>query len=314
VFLLSCAQCFLSLLFPLSASLSLFAQARLAKFTNDGLVTFDLGGTIYRATFGFPTSVGTTPSPNTGSSLVPAEAVAFGIQARYNFENTSNVGFDSSLNGRSGRLVGNVKVTTNSRIGAVALQLDQQYDQYVEIPTMPFQPLETFAAWIRVQASTPTMGLYSRSNADGDEIHLTLVNGVPHLQLSTAAKSYILQPPSPDLRDNRWHHVAYVLEPTRATIYVDFTPTIIVRSQHLFEVMATITRPFTSAVLGARRTAGSLRNQDAYFIGLLDDIQIFNRSLSADALLLVGKQDAHSLSSVVWRAARLLFGLLGCCC
>jgi len=77
----------------------------------------------------------------------------------------------------------------------------------------------TWMSWVKYTKPTPNTAIYSRKDG-GNALRIGLDNGVPFLEISSAAGTQRTAPVSP-LPAGTWAHLAVVSDGSRTTLYVD---------------------------------------------------------------------------------------------
>lgn len=190
---------------------------------------------------------------------------------------------DGSGNGRSGTLV-NGPTWTAGKLG-LALAFDG-LDDYVEVPHAPAlnaYPL-TVAVWIKTTSASGVRGIvnkYVAASSNGWNLFLNSGNLCAWYLRDTS--NYVYDGAGctfnlPGYNNGQWHHVAYVVDAAGGRLYVDGA------------LQANL--GWTGSP-GAPSTTQPLRIGDypgvsggaAYFPGLLDDVRIYDRALTAAEVL-----------------------------
>jgi len=215
--------------------------------------------------------------PYSRQFVTPADPNAAGLVARYEFEGNTN---DISGNGLHGTVMGNPTFVAG-KVGQ-AISLDG-FNDYVEITGYKgiLGPnAVTVTAWI----NTTNTGTGATSNAivgwgpnvDGQRFGFRIDDSrlrTEHAGGNVQGDSYVA--------DGRWHHVAVTVQENATVSY----PEVILYLDGYDD-----TRPSTdpdpyniTAALDVsigRRPASN----DRYFIGLLDDVRIYDRALTAEEI------------------------------
>lgn len=194
-------------------------------------------------------------------------------------EGTGTSTADASGSGLTGTLV-NGPTWTPGKAGA-AVGFDGEND-YVEIPHAPAlngYPL-TVAAWIKTVSTTGVRGIvnkYVAGSFDGWNLFLNDGNLCAWYLRDTA--SYVYGGGGctfsvPGYNDNRWHHVAYVVDADGGRFYVDG----VLRGS--LGWTGTPGAPSTTQPLHLGHYPGAYGGAE-YFPGLLDDVRVYDGALTA---------------------------------
>jgi len=226
-----------------------------------------------------------TPAPGGGTSgsigfgITPGSTVNAGLVGYWRFDDGSGtIAADASSGGNAGALV-NGPVWTTGRLGQ-ALSFDGvgAYVQVGHTSALNAYPL-TVALWIKTAATTGLTGILSKSvagSADGYAVYLSAgnlcasfyrdpTNGIDDgsgCPLRTAG-----------FNDNQWHQIAYVVDASGARLYVDGV------SRSSLGWSGSPGAPSTTQPLQIGRYPNA--PPPAFFPGVVDDVRIYGRALSA---------------------------------
>jgi arabinan endo-1,5-alpha-L-arabinosidase len=235
-----------------------------------------------------------------GGGVVPAEAGALPdaapgsdptLHARWSFEEDAGIlTFDTSGHGYDGKL--NAGAFRTQGISGNAIRFDRAAGGNVIAPIGGFGSSSfTFAAWVK---STDTVSGQSRicGTGFGDwYVFLNFNRGFPFVEAQNAAAYWSSRSGlNPSIADDRWHHVAGVIDRTRATIrvYVDGA------------VVASDARSAKDA--GAADTFGDSNarydfyvgsqstNPNLAFGGTIDEVLIYTRALDAAEIATIARR------------------------
>lgn len=164
-----------------------------------------------------------------------------------------------------------------------SLQFDGS-TQYVDMGTSSIlePPLITVATWINTTDNATSQTIVSKVDTVADQgWALRLDSGNLEFILNDATVAAVTAPSA-----NQWHHVAGTYDGTNIKIYLNG----VLRT-------TTASSPYTqstrSAKIGAGSAGGTVQN---YFSGNIDDVRLYNRSLSAPEIAqLASKAPAGSL-------------------
>jgi len=226
-----------------------------------------------------------TPAPGGGTSgsigfvVTPASTVNVGLIGYWRFdEGTGTITADASGGGNAGALL-NGPTWTTGRLGQ-ALSFDGvgAYVQVGPASILNAYPL-TVALWIKTAATTGLTGILSKSVAgstDGYAVYLSAGNLCASFYRD--ATNAIDDGSGCPLRtagfnDNQWHQVIYVVDASGARLYVDGV------SRTSLGWTGSPGAPSTTQPLQIGRYPNAL--PPAFFPGLVDDVRIYGRALSA---------------------------------
>ncbi len=223
-----------------------------------------------------------------------AHDLAHGLIGHWAFdEGRGMIARDSSGRNNHGTIMGSAK-WTRGRIGG-ALEFDGT-DDFVSIPNegnFDITGSLTVTAWIRVNAFTRS---WQSIVTKGDRAwRLQRANNTNSLGW---ACSDLSRHEVGDLygnravNDGRWHHVAGVHDGTKTCLFVDGT---LDASE---ETERTISVNDYPVLIGQ-----NAQQTGRFFLGLIDDVRIYDRALSADELQALFERDAASAPRPVDRAA-----------
>jgi hypothetical protein len=184
-------------------------------------------------------------------------------------DGTGNMASDSSGFARHGTLIaGPVWVSQKFNGG---LRFDG-VDDYVDVPDAPqLNPTSalTMATWFN-SADISAGGILISKGTSGDQFHLRIFAGSVRVRLTTGGNMFSYEP-AYSFTSGAWYHLAAVYDGTNLVIYVNGSP---------------IGKPYpasgslyvTSVNLNLGKRSGAFNN---YFNGVLDDVRIYSRALSA---------------------------------
>lgn len=198
--------------------------------------------------------------------------ISTGLVGRWSFDDGADPTADDSGNGHAGDLMGDPTFTTTVPAadgGGTALAFDGDED-YIEVQgnesDFDLQEL-TVAFWIKTSGFDKYDGLVTKGDSswrvhEGNgsgyiEFHANGVGGLRSTQWIT---------------DDTWHHFAVTFDGTTLAIYIDGGPDIsAARSGTISNTDALVTIGTNGDHIASR-----------YFTGLMDDVRIYDRALSAD--------------------------------
>jgi hypothetical protein len=203
---------------------------------------------------------------------------------------------DASGNGNSGTLV-NGPAWTAGRLGQ-ALAFDGVDDsvQIAHAATLNNYPL-TVAFWLKTDDATGLHGIvnkYLPSSLNGYQVFVN--NGNLCAWYFRDASNYVWDGTActlstPGVADNQWHHVAFVVDAAGGRLYVDGV-------QKTARVWTgTAGGPSTVQNLSLGQYPGTAQ---PYFSGVLDDVRIYPRALSAAEAAGLANVASSGPQKVVW--------------
>lgn len=140
----------------------------------------------------------------------------------------------------------------------------------------------TIEAWILQENSKSNASIVSKANADsGDEsgYSLELNNNYPRFTWYKSTGQTIVDMTSPyAISNNKWYHVAVSIDNNSATLYVDGVEV---------ESSNTTSNPdgnSNSFLIGAKYSSDSPTTPDNYFDGNIDEVRIWDVSLTSDQI------------------------------
>jgi hypothetical protein len=212
----------------------------------------------------------TSVMPGTGNAVPPVTPpdadLLTGLAAAYAFdEGQGSTAADSSGAGRNAALNG-VSWTSQGKFGS-ALDFDGTGYAQAEPAGLP-GPADpkTLSCWVKLpQPAASLQSILSLGDpATGGKVQLSYRDSA--IGISQSGDAWVLGGPAPDTRG--WHHLAYVFDGSANSLYVDGAPA----------GRSTIPHPPSPATafsMGAAAGGGQ------FYSGMLDDVRIYNRALSA---------------------------------
>ena len=204
-----------------------------------------------------------------------------GLMAWWKLDETSGLtATDSSGNGYNGTLVSMSSDKWTTGIIGGALEFDG-YNDYVRLPIGSLiSSLSdcTITTWVNWSASSSWQRVFDFGSSTSVNMFLTTNNvytGTPRFAITTTGWTDEDQATAPEALTTGWHHIAVTMNPDSTThlLYIDG------------EVVAQNTHArYTPSNLGTTTQNWLGRSQywyDPYFDGLLDDVRIYDRVLSA---------------------------------
>jgi len=219
-----------------------------------------------------------------------ADDTSTGLVGHWTFdEGKGAVARDASGGGNHGKIMGGAE-WTEGRIGG-ALAFDGT-DDFVSIPNESHFDITghvTVSAWIRVESFTASWQAIVTKGDRAWRLHRankTKRIGFACSDLSRNEVGDLYG--KKDVADGEWHHVAGVLDGTNASIFVDGVLDASAASS------PTISVNDYAVLIGANaQISGRL------FEGVIDDVRIYNRALSADELQALAEAGGASVASIV---------------
>jgi hypothetical protein len=209
-----------------------------------------------------------------------------GLVAHWRFDEASGTtAADASGNGYTGALI-NGPAWTHGMLGR-ALAFDGANDR-VQVPHAG--PLNAFpltvSAWIRTSTAKGVVGIVNKYVASSyDGYNLFMNGGALCAWYLRSASNHAYDGGGCTLRtigynDNRWHHVAYVVDQSSARLYVDG----LLKGTQRWT--GTAGPPATTRALQIGRYPGGFGGNE-YFPGSIDDVRIYNRALASSDIALL---------------------------
>lgn len=201
-----------------------------------------------------------------GGSCAPGSANLLG---HWDFQNGSQLGFDSSSADRHGTTAGTPQQVSGRKPGESALSLNGS--SYLEIPAMgehlDLESALTVQAWVKVP-------LHAQSNAFRSQQPVALFSDRFQIANYTNGPGWetVTANPSPPI--GTWYHLAGVFDQGTLKIYIDGT----LRGTRQVAFNTTGSAQFLTWGIGARHLGGT--SADQFFVGEIDDLQVYKRALS----------------------------------
>lgn len=203
-----------------------------------------------------------------------------GLVAQWRFnENSGDIASDSSGNGHDGTLMGDPQWTNNGYFGG-ALEFDQTADE-VNVPYHEDLNLETFTvtAWANVEPGSANHRAVVSSRADFPQrgyIFYAEPGNTWQFWTGITQGWNSVQGPAVNLGD--WDHLAGVVADGKQKFYVN--------GEFVGEEDAALgINPEQEFLIGAG--ANETANHNYFFKGIIDDVRIYDRELTADEIGIV---------------------------
>ena len=192
-------------------------------------------------------------------------------------EGQGDTAYDSSGNGNDGTLIGPPS-WVSGKVGNYALDFDG-VDDYVETAVINLDNVSV-SAWIKVSEED---GLYSivgnwesggyglsYNKYDNNEFHFSVhVNGAYRSVFSNAT-----------VQLDRWYYIVGTYDGDNGYMHVDG-----IKQADSFAVSGTISSSVCPVMIGADPRSG--QDPISFFNGLIDDVRIYDRALSAEEILVL---------------------------
>ena len=219
--------------------------------------------------------------PKTDCTQDPGSCMDYGLVGYWKFDEASgNIAYDSSGNNNHGTLINGPKWTRDVSSSATlrpnggALQFDG-VDDYVEVPHSASLNLTnnfTLEAWIyRNVANARHEILYKYRGTSGVDNYDFLVDNDNTLrfQFQDSGGNWRSAFSWRVVSANAWHHVAVVFSQPNVKFYIDGVETI-------------KTLNYTPGTGNGSLRIGTMTPYGSWFNGLIDEVRIYNRALSAE--------------------------------
>jgi hypothetical protein len=229
---------------------------------------------------------------NSGLLVTPVAPGNANLVGYWKFDEGSGaVAADSSGKGNNGNLLGEPQWVAGYHGSALRFG---GVDEYVELPIgslISTLTNSTFAIWANFPSTPNTGGTWQRifDIGTGVDVYMFLTPrmgtaGQMRFAITTSAGTGEIQVTSPNTLPGGWHHVAVTIDAIAKTITLYLDGTAVARN-----TQATL-NPSNLGVTTNNWLGKSQFAADAYYAGLLDDFQIYNRALSrAEVAWLAGK-------------------------
>ncbi|HUT14561.1 MAG TPA: LamG-like jellyroll fold domain-containing protein, partial [Thermoguttaceae bacterium] len=244
--------------------------------------------------FAVATTAGNLQRSDPVSALVDVqEDISTGLVARYTF--TTN-GDDTTEN-HDGTLQGDATVVRDAQRGNVlSLDGDGDYVLVADASELDLTGTLTISAWIKIDNPdwTEAMRILSKKKNWDSPTGYDFEYKPGSNQLTVLGAGRNSGSAAGVNLDTGWHHVAAVINGTQAAVYVDGVE---VTTDSSIGAVATNDQPLT---------IGRLAGGGNYFDGMIDDVRLYNRVLTASELASLaddGVNDAPSAEDVTFSIA-----------
>jgi hypothetical protein len=215
-----------------------------------------------------------------GAGCLTANSAVAGLIAHWKFDETNGTTAIDSAGSTPGTLTGTVAVGQPG-IDGYAYRFD---GGHVAMGNVSFLSdilrtggahlnTFTFSAWVNHTMTGNASVVFAGSNAHSDRYaNMALSNTRARYWHRPAANDTYVNPAEGSLNDGQWHHLAWVVTPTGSTLYIDGA------SRNTSSVNYPAIQDANNFELGR---LGRSSPTDL-FRGLMDDVRIYNHSLSGD--------------------------------
>jgi len=235
---------------------------------------------VFSPTPGGGTSGAVTFTMTAGTTTSPTPTINTGLVGYWTFDDGSGtMAVDASGNGSTGTLVNGPLWTTGLRNLALAFD---GLTNYVSVPStsaLNAYPL-TLAVWVKTSTTTGVRGIvnkYAAGSYNGYQLFMN--NGNLCAWYLRDTSNYVYDGSGcpfnvSGYNDNRWHHVVYVVDASGGKLYVDGA------QKAGLPWTGTAAAAATTQPIYIARYPGAYAGAE-YLPGVLDDVRIYNRALSA---------------------------------
>jgi len=230
------------------------------------------------------------------ASSVPSTWWTDGLVGYWNFDgpNTTSTNGTRDTSGQNnwGAFNGGVKPTAG--IVGQALSFDG-VDDYVNIANesnFDFEKTDSFTmdTWIKFQSNVASAGTIFGKVTGGTGYFAATYLGKVYMQFYDSGGYYSRNSLNQSLNNNQWHHIAFVYngsgDANGVTVYIDGAG-----NTGTIETSGAV-----SSILNDNNPRIGERGTDStYFNGLIDEVRIYNRALSADEVMTHYQQTRRNL-------------------
>jgi len=230
----------------------------------------ELQACLNQTTTSAPPTTSTSNPPITTTSVPPATTtipLTYGLVAYYPFNGSAN---DESGNGINATVYGAILTTDISEKANMAYYFDGA-DDYMSTNSTTLLALSNEAsigAWIKGTGTFNDIARIKTAGDDGFEIAISS-NGTTRASAYLGG-AWVNATCSVSVNDNYWHYVAAVIKANTLSLFVD----------GVFQ-SSTIGNGNLNMSNAAVLTIGRHPSNPMFFIGVIDDVRIYNRALSA---------------------------------
>jgi len=201
-----------------------------------------------------------------------------GLVSNWRFDDGSGTTASDSAGSNQGTIYG---ALWSTGILGGALDFDG-IDDFVDVPDDPSldgMSALTLTGWVRTgESGIPILNkfVFFSGTAADDSYWLSVTQGGTAYFIYTIGTTVVAKMGTTNVADNSWHHVAGVYTGSGGIIYIDGGEDPLSRDD--FDPGGAINDSSTNFRVGRDNRAGE---PDSFFDGLIDDVRIYNRALSA---------------------------------
>jgi len=215
-----------------------------------------------------------TQSDTATVTVYPSEEVVEGLVAHWKLDDTT--GTDSSGYSNNASVEG-ATLESSGKIGA-ALQFSPLYEEYLKVtggPSLNLTKDLTVSAWIKPSSVSTDQAIVANASGLSNIQYLMSVNSSGQLKAQSIASGTSFVVEGGTIQADTWHHVAVTIDSLlHARVYIDGIE--VANGQAGAEPASG-----SSAVNIGRR--GNVL-EDQLFDGIIDDVRIYGRALSASEI------------------------------
>lgn len=203
----------------------------------------------------------------------PPDALPNGLIAWWKFDDDPADGaLDSTGHGHTGTCIGTCPTLVAGKVG-MAYAFDATQSEALVVPdSNDFRGNVTIAAWFNASSSTASLSMLAKPVSTGTDDSWQLeVLSPPQVSFSGGSTHYLDSPNPVTLQ--AWHHAAGTWDGTTKRLYIDGVEVANVASTSSYDTHV--------VYLGADNNNGTTV---LYFSGMLDDLRVYSRALSASEI------------------------------